>query len=387
MKYCSLAILLMAQFVSSQQIDTAKLGEVIAICQEGHSDGLIIFKDDKIITENYFGKEPVMIDIKSVTKSVTNLAFGYLVTTGKLNIDQKVHEYYPEWNQEVKRDISIRHLLTHTSGLLDSDFSLVEQTSDIISFALASDVSHPVGQFYIYNNKAVNLLAGIVEKADGRKLDVLMEEEIFNPLGIEDFIWPKDSKGNPYTMAFLQMYPRDVIKLGRLVMNKGLWKGKQIIHAGWFDLSMAPGADFMPEYGLLWELLTENFRFVVDEEQLNKLRSKGVQQEIIDKTERMQGIYGGYREYFQKLKEVFGKDRQQVFQQKLVPLGLSIGRKEADGITGYAGIGYLGQYLIIYPDHQLIAFRGINHHAGYNWDTDEITEFPDLIRNLVSDRK
>ena len=383
-RYFILPILLAFHLVYAQEYDKSKLREIISVCEKGHSDALIIIRDDKIITENYFGKEPRKIDIKSITKSVTNLAFGYLMTHGKLNIEQKVHEFYPEWNQEIKQDISIRHLLTHTSGLLDSDFSLVEQTSDIISFALASDISHPVGEYYIYNNKAVNLLVGIAEKADGRKLDVLMKEEIFEPLGIKDIIWPKDSMGNPYAMAFLQMYPRDILRLGQFIMNKGSWEGKQIIDASWFDLSLAPGAEFMPEYGLLWELLTDNFRFEVDDEQIDKMESEGVQQAILDKTRSMKGTYVGYGAYYRKLREVFGKEYQQIFLQKLVPLGLKVGRKETDGQLGYAGIGYLGQYLVIYPDHQLIAFRGINHYKGYEWDTDEIIEFPMLVRELVA---
>lgn len=370
--------------VYAQDIDQAKLEELLSICNNGQSDALIILIDDEIITESYFDKLPQKIDIKSITKSITNLAVGHLVSKGKMSIDQKVWEFYPEWNQENKRDITVKHLLTHTSGMLDSDFGLVENTADIVKFALASDLTHPVGRYYVYNNKAVNLLVGIVEKVDGRKLHKLIEQEIFAPLGITDYTWPTDNSGNPYAMAFLQMYPMDLVKIGQFVLARGKWKGVQLINASWFDLSLSPGADFMPEYGLLWELLTENFRVVVDDEQISKMVSQGVQADMIAKTESMKGVYNGYGAYFKKLREVFGKDSQELFQQKLVPFGLSIGRKKSDGVTGYAGIGYLGQYLVIYPDQKLIAFRGINYYEGYNWDTDEITEFPRLIMNLVS---
>lgn len=368
-----------------QKIKQTKLDNLILSSTESHSDALIIYKDGKLITETYFGKEAKQIDIKSITKSITNLAIGYLVTNGKLNIDQKVHEFYPEWNQENKNGITIKHLLTHTSGILDSDFSLVESTQDILSLALASDLTHPVGKFYVYNNKAVNLLAGIIEKVDKRKLDVLMEEEIFKPLGISDFLWPKDEIGNPYAMAFLQMYPEDIIKIGQFVLNKGEWKGKQLIDSSWFDVSMRPGAHFLPEYGLLWELITKNFRFVVDDLQISKMKEASVQPSIIDKMSKMKGTYDGYGKYYGKLREVFGKEFNVEFMKKLVPFGLSVGRKEIDGVIGYAGIGYLGQYLVIYPKHNLIAFRGINNYKNYNWTTDEMPNFPKLVLELIED--
>lgn len=371
--------------ISGQHKNQDRLSELVEICKNGHSDALIIYQDGELITESYFGKQPKRIDIKSITKSITNLAVGYLVTQGKLNIDQKVHEFYPEWKQENKMEISIRHLLTHTSGALDSDFALVESAPDIVKLALSSDQTHPVGKYYVYNNKAVNLLVGIIEKSAGIKLDELVKKEIFIPLGITDFIWPKDPAGNPYAMAFLQMYPKDLAKIGRFVLKKGKWEGKQIIDPEWFDISIQPGAGFMPEYGLLWELLTKNFRLVVDEEQIQKMIDAGVEEEFIEKAKTMKGTYQGYGEYYGKIREVFGKDFSKEFLRKIVPFGLTVGKKETDGIEGYAGIGYLGQYLVMYPKYNLVAVRGINHYEGYNWETDEISDFPQKVLTIMED--
>jgi len=371
--------------VFGQRINQDRLRELTSICENGHSDGLIIYREGELIVESYFGKEPKLIDIKSITKSVTNLAVGYLVTQGKLNIDQKVHEYYPEWKQENKMEISIKHLLTHTSGALDSDFALVESAPDIVKLALSSDQTHPVGKYYVYNNKAVNLLVGIIEKSCGKKLDELVNNEIFLPLGITNILWPRDNSGNPYAMAFLQMYPKDLAKIGQFVLNRGTWEGKKIIDPSWFDLSLNPATHFMPEYGLLWELLTKNFRFVVDEAQIQKLIDAGVGEDFIDKARRMQGSYYSYREYNEKIREQFGEDFNVEFLRKVAPYGINVEKKESDGVLGYAGKGYLGQYLIIYPQYNLVAVRGINHYEGYSWDTDEIVDFPEKVLQLIED--
>ena len=367
----------------AQQVNGDALKKLLDAAEEAHTEGLVIYKDGELVGEWYFGGEPKKIDMKSVTKSITSLGFGILVTQGKLNIDQPVADFYPEWNQENKRDITIRHLLTHTSGMLDSDFELVNSTENIVRFALASDLTHPVGTHYVYNNKAVNLLADIAEKADGRSLDVMMQQELFDPLGITDVTWPKDKAGNPYVMAFLQMKPADLAKIGLFVLNKGTWNGNRIIAEQWFEESVQPGAEFLPEYGLLWELIREDFRFIVDDRQIDKMKDAGVDPRLVIKAEEMKGTYPGYGAYYGTITNTFGKGWGDWFQKELAPHGLEIGRKEAGRKLGFMGMGYLGQYLVIYPKHNLVGVRMISESEDYNWNTDEFGHFPGMVRLLV----
>lgn len=367
----------------AQQVNQQALDKLVNEARKAHSDGLVIYKDGELLGEWYFSKEPQKVDIKSVTKSLASLGYGILVSQEKLKIDQPVADFYPEWNQENKQDITIRHLLTHTSGLLDSDFGLVETTHDIVQFSLASDLTHPVGKHYVYNNKAVNLLAGIAEKADGRKLDVMIQEELFGPLGISDITWPKDGKRNPYVMAFLQMKPKDLAKIGLFVLNKGTWEGQRIIDENWFEESMKPGAEFLPEYGLLWELIRKDFRFVVDDQQIEMMKQAGVDLKLVAKAEEMKGMYHGYGEYFGTISRTFGRGWGSWFLKELAPYGLEIGRKEAGAQLGFMGMGYLGQYLVIYPQHDLVGVRMIEEFEGYSWDTDEFNQFPELLRKLA----
>jgi len=369
--------------VLGQQINEVALKNLLKTAEEAHTDGLVIYKDGELVGEWYFGREPKKIDMKSVTKSITSLGFGILVTQAKLNIDQPVADFYPEWNQENKRDITIRHLLTHTSGMLDSDFGLVESTENIVRLALASDLTHPVGTHYVYNNKAVNLLAGIAEKADGRSLDVMMQQELFDPLGINDVKWPKDNADHPYVMAFLQMKPADLAKIGLFVLNKGTWNGNRIIAEQWFRESVKPGADFLPEYGLLWELIREDFRFIVDDRQIRKMNDAGVDPRLVAKAEEMKGTYPGYGAYFGSITNTFGQGWNDWFLKELAPHGLEVGRKEAGRQLGFMGMGYLGQYLVIYPEYGLVGVRMISEFADYNWDTDEFGQFPEMVRLLV----
>lgn len=382
--FTTLLFLSYALNCQAQEIDQQALQSLLQRAEAAHSDGVVIYHKGELVGEWYFGKEPRRIDCKSVTKSITGLAVGLLATQGKLDVDQKVAEFYPSWDQEVKRDITIRHLMAHTSGLLDSEFSLVENTPDAVEYALASTLTHPVGKYHVYNNKAVNLLAGIIEKAAGKPMDQLMETELFRPMGITDTYWRKDPAGTPYCMAFLEIRPRDLAKIGQLLLQKGQWDGRQLISPAFIGEATRPGAPFLPDYGLLWELYADRLEFIVDEVQLDALKTAGAHPDFLARARQMEGRYDGYRSYYSKVREVFGKETWRAeFGRHLWPTGLHLGRKETGEQWAFAGLGYLGQHLIVYPAAELVAVRLIAQYDGYNWDTDELTEFPELVRALV----
>lgn len=120
------------------------------------------------------------IQTMSVTKSVVGLVIGRLVTLGELrSVDEPVHAFFPEWRQGRKSDITVRMLMEHTSGLQNVPMTTVEiqPSPDYVQLALAAELVADPGLMYSYNNKAVNLLAGIVERADGRKLEEFAREE------------------------------------------------------------------------------------------------------------------------------------------------------------------------------------------------------------------
>jgi len=114
------------------------------------------------------------IQTMSVTKSVVGLVIGRLVTLGKLaSIEEPVHALFPEWRQGRKKLITVRMLLEHTSGLQNVPMTVEEiyPSPDFVQLALAAELEAEPGTAFAYNNKAVNLLAGVVERADGRKLE------------------------------------------------------------------------------------------------------------------------------------------------------------------------------------------------------------------------
>ena len=206
-------------------MDKAALAPLIARAQATHSDALVVRQHDRVVGSWYSDNELTPILTMSCTKSVVNLAIGALIDDGQVaGLDQPVCDFYPEWRQGNKRRITIRHLLNHTSGLQNHPNAGIElePSPDWIQLALAAELSDVPGTRFAYNNKAVNLLAGIVQRAARQRLDHYLRDRIFAPLDITAVDWVYDQAGTPYAAGGLSLLASDLAKIGQLVLNRGV---------------------------------------------------------------------------------------------------------------------------------------------------------------------
>src|SRR5690606_32950435 len=187
-----LILFLTCYAVSAQGLNKAALDAIIQGSERTGTDALVILKDGKVAYKNYFGKSEKPIEAMSATKSIVGLAIGLLIDHGHLkSLDVPVSDIYPEWRQGKKRLITVRHLLDHTSGIqnLANAGVEVETSPDVVHLARAAELDDEPGTKFSYNNKATNLLAGIVEKASGLKLDAFLKKHLFDQIGIGDVSW------------------------------------------------------------------------------------------------------------------------------------------------------------------------------------------------------
>ena len=245
------------------------------------------------------GNEP--IQTMSVTKSVVGLAIGRLVTLGALrSIDEPVHALFPEWRQGRKRLVTVRMLMEHTSGLQNVPMTTEEiyPSPDFVQLALCAELDAEPGERFAYNNKAVNLLAGVVERADGRKLDVFTREELLGPLGIGNAPWLRDPSGNPHAMSGLALHAAGLLALGELLLHRGVWRGERLIDESWFEaMDASPEGS---ESALLWWHV-HDARIEVGREHLEALRTSGAEAEALACFEALRGehcsFWGSSRGY------------------------------------------------------------------------------------------
>jgi CubicO group peptidase (beta-lactamase class C family) len=152
--------------------------------------------------------------------------------------------WFPEWAGDARSAITLRDVLTHTSGLKVLSSGDVYNARDIVQLALSSPVATIAGVEYRYSNSTFNLLAGIVYRATGQHLDQVAAEGLFAPLGFGDWSWQHDSVGNPFCMASLSARADDVAKIREVLLAHGSWKGRQLVPATWIDaMKPKPPAD------------------------------------------------------------------------------------------------------------------------------------------------
>jgi CubicO group peptidase (beta-lactamase class C family) len=208
-------------------------------------------------------------DLKSASKSVASLAVGIAIDQGLIrSIDEPVFDFFPECadlRTPEKDRIQLVHALTMSMGLAwveatpatgeDNDESRMHRAADPPRYVLGLPSTAPPGQVFFYNTGALTLVSAIVRKATGRPLDEFARTELFEPLGITDFEWSR-VKGDADAGGGLRMRPRDMAKIGQLVLSGGRWNDRQIVSRSWVEASTAPQIKATDDqlYGYLWWL-------------------------------------------------------------------------------------------------------------------------------------
>lgn len=388
-----ISLLLFFLFTSdsyAQGIESKVLQEIKTRAKETHSDALIIMQSGKILHEDYFGQKPHPIYIASAGKSLVALAIGKLLDTKRLDsLDQPLWTLFPEWKQGQKKEITVRMLLNHTSGLQNNPNASIElepaptyKVKNVVQLALAAEITAIPGTKLEYNNKAVALLGGVIEKASGRKMDKFFEEEFFQLLGITEYDWIKDEAGNPTAHGAFILKPRDLLKFGEVMLNKGMFNGKRILSETFKQEAWKQQQPFSPIWGLLWWRLPKFEKRVIDEEIVKSWKNTGVDSGFINQLKPIHGItFESKFDFFAALSKILGENWSTILNEKLVGNAQSSKRIYSNEIVAYYADGYRGNYLVIIPDKEIIAVRCADNE-GFNYNTDFFEDFVILISKL-----
>lgn len=202
--------------------------------------GVIVLKNAKVIAEATFGAydQRVWHITHSECKSITGLAIGILIGEGKLSLDDKLVDIFiarmNKINQFTHRNITIRHLLTMTSGVSFNEAGSVTET-DWVKCFLESTVLKEPGTSFNYNSMNTYMLGCVIKEVTGQGLTEYLTPRLFQPLGIENFFWEKCPKGNEKAGWGLYILPEDIAKIGHTVLNGGRFEDRQIVPADWIE--------------------------------------------------------------------------------------------------------------------------------------------------------
>lgn len=366
-------------------VDQAGLDALLQRAAEERSSAVVIVRDGKIGVERYReGYDGSPLVAMSASKSVVSMAVGMLIADGKLGLDTTMASLFPEWKAlGPKGTITVRHLLTHTSGL-DTARATWEKES-IRERALAAKLLFQPGTRFQYNNGAVDFLAAVFAKAAGVSLDVYLEARLFQKLDIVGAQWMKDTEGTPRGAGELAIRPVDLAKLGQLMLDGGVWKGERIVPAAWIEQSIAPGQPFQEAAGLLW-WREGSFSHVLTDPVLAAWRDLGFDQAVLKDAVPLVGKrFGEWSSYAGALEKALGGTTYQKLQAALhgsdhVPRSASV----SDGpARGFAARGWLGQFLVVLPKPRVVAVRMRKVESGEQGDKDERDAYPGFGRDLA----
>ncbi len=220
--------------------------------------------------ENVTFDADTLHNMKSVSKSVASLAVGIAVDRGLISsVNEPVFSFFPELSDlrtPEKDRIQLSHALTMSMGLewveatpatgdYNNDEASMNMAWDPCRYVLGRSMTAPAGQQFFYNTGALRLVSAIIRKATGRPLDEFAGATLFEPLGIKVAEWAR-VRGDTDAGGGLRLLPRDMAKIGQLILANGRWNNRQIVSRAWIETSTAPklqGTDNM-SYGYLWWL-------------------------------------------------------------------------------------------------------------------------------------
>jgi len=243
--------------------------EAVLRGEAGFLKSLLVLRGQDLILEEYFhGYGPDdLFPIASCTKSVSSLLVGLAIQEDRIpGVDTPLLEFFPDagadhgsgWEQ-----LTLEHLLSMSMAL---DWT-PDQTEDLhgtgpeaFGQILSRDVVGRPGEDWEYVNMNVNLLAGVLHRATGQHAEAFAARGLFEPLGITKWDWnPGKADGFNLMDGSLRLRPRDMAKIGVMVLNGGVWQGRQVVEEEWIEASLTPRMTAGGEgerYGYLWWAMT-----------------------------------------------------------------------------------------------------------------------------------
>lgn len=195
-------------------------------------------------------------DLRSVTKSVVGLLYGIALGRGAVPppgapLLAQFPEYADLAADPSRQRLRVADALDMTMGLqwdesrpytdpANSEIAM-ENAADRYRFALDRPVEHPPGERWTYSGGAVALLGALIARGTGQPLPDFAREALFAPLGIEPGGWAAGRDGVPSAASGLRLTAPDLLRIGQVVLQGGMWEGQRVVPAAWLEAMTRPG--------------------------------------------------------------------------------------------------------------------------------------------------
>ena len=271
-----------AGFASDLEV---RLDKAIADKRVWNLHGVVVVRDDRLVLERYFEgednargrplgkvtfKPDTLHDMRSVSKGIVALLYGILLEQGKVPPPEApLFAAFPEHADlaahEGRDRLTIHHALSMTMGTDWDETSLpysnpanseiaMDLAPDRYRYVLERRVVREPGLKFTYCGGATALLARIIVKAAGKPLHDVAREALFDPLGLGPTEWLTGRDGEPIAASGLRMTPRDLARIGLMMLQGGTSEGRWVISSQWLQRCTSPvvSVDEVRRFGYHW---------------------------------------------------------------------------------------------------------------------------------------
>ena len=248
--------------------EQGRFADAIEYAENLSSYSLLIWHKGALRLEKYFNGFDAELrpETASMHKSVLGLLIIAAIEDGFIeSVDTRIGNYIESWNERPEGDITVRQLLTMSSGLnslsreggFDSQaMKFFSGRVDARATILGLRLQTQAGANFSYANTNSQLLALVLESATGKAYKDYLSERLWKPIGADDAsVWYYEENGFPRTFSSLLARSRDWLKVGLLIKDGGTYQGQQIIAAELMEAMTSPSAN-NPNYG--WQIWLAN---------------------------------------------------------------------------------------------------------------------------------
>ncbi len=235
-----------------------------------HLHSLLIIRHGKLVAERYFrGWDRTMGgNVKSASKSILSILIGIAVDKGDIGgPEDSLMKYFPEYidSSSWKAGISLHDLMTMRAGLewfeSKGDYGRMKMSPDWAGFVFDRPEQYAPGKVFNYSTGWTQVGAELLERATGTRLREFAQENLLGPIGIKTTRW--DYEPNPGKIGSghigagghdVYLRPRDMARIGELILREGTLDGNTILSKSWIDQSTSAWSEGKGGYGYWWRV-------------------------------------------------------------------------------------------------------------------------------------